>query len=76
MPLNDLVPLAPSDRPATQLRAVRRPNADFVAHLIATRGRAPQTRTHRRAESAEAIAAYGVVGESPAPSGRALSRSL
>jgi hypothetical protein len=76
MPLNDLVPLAPANRPATPLRAVRRPNADFVAHLIATRAQAPQTRERRRAEPAVAIAAYAVHGEAFAPSGRALSRSL
>jgi hypothetical protein len=33
-------------------------NAAFVAHLIATRAQAPQTRVKRRAEPAEAVAVY------------------
>jgi hypothetical protein len=32
--------------------------AAFLAHLIATKGQLPQTRERRRAEPAEAIAAY------------------
>jgi hypothetical protein len=32
--------------------------AAFLAHLIATKAHAPQTRTKRRAEPSEAIAAY------------------
>jgi hypothetical protein len=39
----------------------RHPAAPFLAHLIATRMHAPQTRTRRRAEPEEAIAAYGLV---------------
>jgi hypothetical protein len=34
------------------------PSAPFVAHLIATRMQAPQTRERRRAEPEEAIAVY------------------
>jgi hypothetical protein len=34
------------------------PSAPFVAHLIATRMQAPQTRERRRAEPDEAIAVY------------------
>ena len=33
--------------------------ADFLAHLIATREALPQTRARRRADPAEAISAYG-----------------
>jgi hypothetical protein len=33
--------------------------ADFLAHLIATREALPQTRARRRAEPAEAVSAYG-----------------
>jgi hypothetical protein len=53
-----------------------RANADFVAHLIATKGQLPQTRARRRAEPEDAIAAYAALGHWPTPSGRALSRSL
>lgn len=38
-----------------------RPDASFVAHLIATAEQVPQTRTLRRATSADALAAYGHV---------------
>jgi hypothetical protein len=34
------------------------PSAPFVAHLLATRMQAPQTRARRRAEPEEAIAVY------------------
>ena len=37
---------------------MRHPAAPFIAQLIATRLRAPQTRARRRAEPEEAIAAY------------------
>ena len=40
------------------LRGRPRLRADFVAHLIATADRAPQTRTLRRATPADAQAAY------------------
>ena len=36
--------------------------AAFLAHLIATKAHAPQTRERRRAEPSEAIAAYRAVG--------------
>ncbi len=68
--------LVPTDGPQTAPRAGGRPNADFIAHLIATRVQAPQTRVRRRAEPEEAVAAYGSVGHWPTPLGRALSRSL
>ena len=35
--------------------------ATFLAHLIATKEQAPQTRTRRRAEPSEAISAYRTV---------------
>jgi hypothetical protein len=68
--------LAPSDEPRTAPQPTRRPNADFIAHLIATKAQAPQTRVRRRAEPEQAVAAYGSVGHWPTPLGRALSRSL
>ena len=64
-----LVPVAPILRDAQPLRAGQRANADFIAHLIATSAQAPQTRARRRAESEEALAAYGhsANGRQPAP---------
>ncbi len=48
---------------ASQPRAASMPRraAPFLAQLIATRAQAPQTRVHRRAEPAEAIARYRAV---------------
>jgi len=45
---------APPRRPA----AILCRDPQFLAHLIATRTQAPQTRSRRRAEPAEAVAAY------------------
>jgi hypothetical protein len=77
---NALVPLANTDRaaasPSPASRPAARANADFVAHLIATFAKAPQTRSRRRVEPAEAVAAYGAVGQWPTPSVRTLSRTL
>ena len=77
---NALVSLAQTDpadaQTATNMRATSRANADFVAHLIATSARAPQTRARRRGNSDEAIAAYDALDHWPTPAGRKLSRSL
>jgi len=76
---NALVPLAkagPAAQTATNVRATIRANADFVAHLIATSAQAPQTRARRRANPADAIAAYDALGHWPTASGQVLSRSL
>jgi hypothetical protein len=72
----ELVPVAPSEQECSSTPASGRCNADFIAHLVATKNQAPQTRLRRRAEPAEAIAAYSALGQWPMPSGRALSRSL
>jgi hypothetical protein len=49
---------APAPRePTPQTRG----DAAFLAHLIATNVQAPQTRARRRAEPAEALAAYRAV---------------
>jgi len=45
----------PSQRPP---QSTRHPSAPFVAHLLATRMQAPQTRARRRAEPEEAITVY------------------
>lgn len=73
---NALVQLAPTDRDSVRLRVNRRPNADFIAQLIATSAQAPQTRARRRAEPKEAIAAYRALGQWPTTPGRSVSRSL
>lgn len=73
---NALVPLVHIDPAAATVRPGPRANADFVAHLIATKTQAPQTRARRRAEPEQAVAAYGAVGQWPIPLGRTLSRSL
>ena len=54
----ELVPLSarPDVRPKMPLN---RPDASFVAQLIATADQAPQTRNLRRGSSADAQAAYG-----------------
>ena len=48
-----LTPAAATYKPSDSHR-----QAAFLAHLIATKGQLPQTRERRRAEPAEAIAAY------------------
>lgn len=48
-----LMPAATARQPSGSHR-----QAAFLAHLIATKGQLPQTRERRRAEPAEAIAAY------------------
>ncbi|HXQ84535.1 MAG TPA: hypothetical protein VN769_10770 [Xanthobacteraceae bacterium] len=72
---NALVPLAPTNQAAADGRVARRPHADFIAHLIATSGQAPQTCARRRVAPGEAIAAYGALDQLPPAPGRALSRS-
>jgi hypothetical protein len=62
-------PAAPASRALTVVAAPApretpspiRGNAAFLAHLIATKAQAPQTRTKRRAAPAEALAAYRAV---------------
>jgi hypothetical protein len=71
-----LVPIAPTAQDRSPTAAGSRPNADFIAQLIATSAQAPQTRARRRAEPGEAIAAYDAVGQWPIRSGRRLSRSF
>jgi hypothetical protein len=70
-----LIPITPSCC-ETSARQARRPQADFVAHLIAVRLQAPQTRARRCVEPEHAAAAYGALGQWPTPAGRVLSRAL
>ncbi|MBV8924939.1 MAG: hypothetical protein JOZ74_06170 [Bradyrhizobium sp.] len=53
----ELVPVAPMLCQAPKL-ARSRPNASFVAQLIATAEQDPQTRQQRRAAPADALSAY------------------
>jgi hypothetical protein len=49
-------------RPAAPQTSPVYRQAAFLAHLIATKDQAPQTRERRRAEPSEAIAAYRSAG--------------
>ena len=71
-----LVPLFPVVRPDAGVRSGSRARANFVAHLIATSAQAPQTRSRRRADPRDAVAAYAARGVAPAVSGITVSRSL
>ena len=73
---NALVPVAPINRDTDRPYQASRPDCGFLAHLIATKAQAPQTRTRRRAEPAEAISVYAGLGQRPSRAGRILSRSL
>jgi hypothetical protein len=53
-----IVPVGPVRASVTPDRPSPRPSAPFLAHVIATAQQAPQTRVRRRAEPAEAVAAY------------------
>jgi hypothetical protein len=66
-----LVTLAPAGAAASALHAHGQ-RADFIAHLIAVRLQAPQTRARRRAEPEDAAAAYRALGQWPTPVGRVL----
>jgi hypothetical protein len=56
-PCVELVPVTPTVCAAPKL-ALPRPNASFVAQLIATAEQLPQTRNLRRAAPADALSAY------------------
>jgi hypothetical protein len=71
-----LVPVVPAASDPVRCCAGARPSADFIAHLAAMRAQAPQTRTRRRAEPPEAIAAYGALARWPSRTGAMVSRSL
>ena len=53
----ELVALTPVERPHGHHVPARHP-AEFIAQLLAARGRVPQLRERRRVEPAEAVAAY------------------
>jgi hypothetical protein len=70
-----LVPVTPVLRTQALHRHPRaaRPDASFVAHLIATAAQAPQTRALRRASPADALASYA--GRPAAYGGASTARS-
>jgi hypothetical protein len=69
-----LIALQPVERAEPTMRAG--PQASFLAHLIATDRQLPQTRERRRAEPAEAIAAYAAASaKAPSHAGRVLFRA-
>lgn len=65
-PSQALAPAVPAAAPVRQMR-ITRPDARFVAQLIATAAHAPQTSTRRRAEIADGVTVYGAVLEMTAP---------
>jgi hypothetical protein len=71
-----LVALTPAADSAPVMQVGSRPRADFLAQLIATSVKAPQTRLRRRAEPDVAIAAYRSSDRTPTSAGGALQRSL
>lgn len=62
-----LVPVTPSPPPHAGAMARPRPSAPFLAQLIATAQQAPQTRGRRRAEPADACAAYAAASTAVVP---------
>jgi hypothetical protein len=71
-----LVPYHAGPRFGVGVAGLRPARADFVSQLIAGCLPAPQTRARHRAEPADAIAAYGALGQWPTPAPRVLSRAL
>jgi len=68
-----LIPLEPIAASDTPLHT--RQQAGFLAHLIATKEKLPQTRERRRAEPQDVIAVYAAAVAPPAtPSGLILAR--
>jgi hypothetical protein len=68
-----LIPLEPIVERDTPPRA--RPRSPFLAHLIATKEKAPQTCQRRRADPADAVAAYAAAQAGPdTPAGGKLAR--
>ena|SRR5690348_3016471 len=59
-----VVPVTPTVYEAPKL-ALPRPNASFVAQLIATAEQLPQTRNLRRADPADALSGYSVRQRKP-----------
>jgi hypothetical protein len=72
-----LIPLTPAEPSETSMRSRTHADASFLAHLIATDQKLPQTRERRRAEPRDVIAAYRTANAQPAaPVGQRLFRVL
>ncbi len=71
-----VAPVKPTTRPQSDRPRDARPasTAPFLAHLVAMREQAPQTRTRRRAEPAEAIQVYQSQTMTAPVNGRQMSR--
>lgn len=76
--LTVVTPVKPTTDREHDERTARQPTASavpFLAHLVAMRDQAPQTRERRRAEPAEAIQIYQAqTMTAPATPGRQMSR--
>ncbi|MBV1698147.1 MAG: hypothetical protein KGQ47_07320 [Hyphomicrobiales bacterium] len=70
-----LVPIAQPAGTSRPGLAGLRPQAEFLALLIAAKTFAPQVCARRRAAPDVAVAAYAVTNYRPLPAGRALSRA-
>ena len=72
-----LVAVSPAPASAAGVRtASPRPEAAFLAHIIATAQHAPQTRARRRAEPDDAISLYAVSAAYHIDAGRIISRTI
>lgn len=71
-----VVAVVPARPPDASLTSGRRPLSAFVAQLIATQRREPQTRERRRAEPADAIARYASASAAPTVRPPVVLRSL
>lgn len=73
----DLVAVTPVQPASSPHLARPRPQAAFLAHLLAVAQRAPQTQEKRRAEPQEAVNRYAAAGKAaPASPGRSLKRAV
>ncbi|MEZ5762935.1 MAG: hypothetical protein R3D69_00875 [Xanthobacteraceae bacterium] len=66
-PSRALVPAPPAAATLVRQMRVARPDARFVAQLIATAAHTPQTNSRRRAGIADGVTVYGEVLEMTAP---------
>jgi|HubBroStandDraft_1064217.scaffolds.fasta_scaffold27815_1 hypothetical protein len=71
-----LIPLTPAAPSETSIRSRTHADASFLAHLIATDQRLPQTRERRRAEPQDVIATYTANAQPAAPVGQRLFRVI
>lgn len=76
-PRRDLVRVEPAEPAASPHLARPRPQAAFLAHLLAVAQRAPQTQEKRRAAPQDASERYAAAGKAvSARPGRTLKRAI